>query len=109
MINAEDFKAWLNDPCTQFFQQWIIKNRDELKQDGINRVYNNSHKVAKDENAAALFEVCKGLDCILDTLGEVKNQVIEEIKAQELEEKDRPEIADKIGDMIEYTYSKDEE
>lgn len=109
MITPEDFKTWLNEPCTQFFQQWITKNRDEIKQDAFDRVYNNSYKPSKDEAASKLFEVCKGLDSILETFNEVKDQVIEEIKAQELEEKDRPEIADKIGDMIGYVYSKDEE
>lgn len=109
MINTEDFKIWLNDPCTQFFQQWITKNRDEIKQDGFNRTYHNSYKTAKDENAAALFEICKGLDSILDLLDNLKHQVIEEIKSQDLPESERPEISDEIGEMISYVYSKEEE
>ena len=40
MINTEDFKTWLNDPCTKFFQKWLKRNLHENKKSGAEFDYN---------------------------------------------------------------------
>lgn len=107
MINKEDFKAWLNDPCTKFFQKWLKRNLHENKKNGLDIIYNESFKNQRSERAAACFELAKGLDAVLSMFEQVNEQAKEETKAQELPEgEEKPEIDDEISEMIELVYPK---
>ena len=107
MINNEDFKTWLNDPCTKFFQKWLKRNLHENKKNGAEFAYNESFRNDKSVRATACFELAKGFDAILGMFNEVNHQVKEEIKAMDLpKDQEKEEIHDVISEMIELVYPK---
>lgn len=110
MIHNEDFKIWLGDPCTKFFQKWLKRNLYELKKDANELSYNNFHKNQKDENATTIYGMCRGFEGVLCMFEDVKDQIQKENEAENLPENvEKPEINDVIGEMIELVYPKNVE
>ncbi len=105
MINKEDLKVWLNDPCTRFFYEWMQKNKKELLETALNRVSNNFHKNERDENATQIFGVCRGLDTVINVINECEHQAKREVHLKDGVEADQ----DIINAMINYVYGKTEE
>lgn len=103
-ITKEDFKAWLDQPCTKFFQQWIAKDKEELKAGCVETIYHNFQNPEASKVSAKVFGTCHGLDRVLDFIRWANEQVIEEREAELLKPEDRKEVEDYIGDHIKFVY-----
>lgn len=105
MITTEEFKQWLNDPSTRFFKKWVEKNHDDLKKIADDISYNQFHLPENDRSklqAKQIYGLCNGLKKVLDLFKEAEEQVKEENKNLQLEEKDKEGVHDFIKELIEY-------
>ncbi len=105
-ITKEDFKAWLDLPCTKFFQQWLEKDKEELKTGCIDTIYHNFHRNEVYQISSKILGSCHGLDRVLDFIQSSNEQVREERNAEllTLEERKQVKIEDYIGEHIKFVY-----
>lgn len=100
-ITKDELKLWLDDPCTEFFCNWMMKNHDELVDSASKRVY---HSLELDKKTIQILATAKGIHSITSAMEQMIDQAEEEREAQSLPENQRPKIEDNIKEMIQFVY-----
>lgn len=75
MLNIEDFRTWMQNPCTQLFCQWLEKNRKELYDDSTANIARNFHKKEIEEDARAKLGIVAGLDTTIYQIEGIKEAI----------------------------------
>jgi hypothetical protein len=109
MITKDDFSAWLNDPVTKFFRAWLEKDKTEIKEAELSRIYRNSTDLEVVKASASVLSICRGLDRVSDMLNDCAEQKKEEAEMEALEEKERKPVYDVISDHIKFVYGGENE
>lgn len=103
MILKEDVKNWLKEPVTDLLLQWIKKDRQDHYDVAAAKCFSTSAHNQKNEFAAGIFGLCKGMDRVISLIEDCKEQM--ELERENDEEKDKTKhevIDDVIVEMIKY-------
>ena len=97
-IKEPALRAWLKDPCTQFFFQWLVTNHNQLKDAGLESCYNNfaSEDPKIKQAITSNLGRANGIALIIATL--------EEMFAESHEDFPREKDKSFIRDMLEVVY-----
>ncbi len=97
MIDKEEFKAWLQHPCTKLFQNILKNKREEFYLAAAETAYNSYYKAEKEPHVTLLYGKCDGLDVACGMLESCQNQIKDELKYV-----DEPlrNVEDVIGDFL---------
>lgn len=100
MIEKEEFKTWLQHPCTKLFEDILKRRRELFWEAATSRASHNYYKNAKDEQVTLLFGKVDGFDTVLGVLQNCCEQVEEEIKYKDTPKEERPVIEDSVGELL---------
>lgn len=102
MIDKEEFKTWLEHPCTKLFQDILQKKRDEFFQAAAHTSYHGYYQNEKNPNVTLLFGKVDGFDTVLGVFNDCHDQIKEERKSKDMseEEKSKIQIDDVVGDFM---------
>ena len=100
MIEKEEFKTWLQHPCTKLFEDILQKKRDEYWGSATERAYHGYYQNEKDPRVTLLFGKVDGFDTVLGVLKDCQDQVQQEIKYKDTPAKEKPPIEDSVGEFL---------
>ncbi len=96
----EEFKAWLQHPCTKIFEDVLKRRRELFWEAATSRAAKKYYQNEKDEQVTLLFGKVDGFDTVLGVLQYCREQIEQEIKYKDTPIGEKPVIEDSVGELL---------